>query len=606
MITSIESSKKQDWPEGAEVLEFPQGTVTAGLVLALYRPAASNADPGDAVTPGAIGADVLDPFEPQPKLVRGGVTVAGIAAGADRLVSGQGSAVRIGAPPDLFVLKRSCCLRANIGEGPRKTPDLFRPPVLPGPDDPLLPATPQEPKTRAGAIAELRSLLERARKVAGEAASRPREGEDDLRPFVRVLNAGLPLHVAADRYADVARAIELARDFRLKLVIEGGNEAWKLAKELKAIDAAVILRVAPLPAVGTSAQAPYFRAAGEGNPDAASVLKAAGVTVALIPPVDSEAGNLAYHATRMMGPDFGWTDALAAITLNAAKILGVDADVGTLVTGRRADLLVWPGEGFEISSRPVLVIAGGRVAQRVKPRDDLIAITVKRVHTCAGDALDGATVLVEGGKIRAVGQHVTIPYDARRIVEKDAVIVPGFIDGGGQVGIRGYQVTGEEVIEATAPIGPLGMEQAIAKFFDPDMPAVAAAANAGVTAVALTPGGGRMTCGSLAVVKTSGPSKDRVVRAVGGVLFDLGGQPPNEATRKSIDSMLEAGKKYADSFTEYEKALADWKKGQKAGPQAREKIEGAKGAKPRDPVPEPGRARPRWPSSRSRSPSRSR
>ena len=85
-------------------------------------------------------------------------------------------------------------------------------------------------------------------------------------------------------------------------------------------------------------------------------------------------------------------------------------------------------------------------------------------------------------------------------------------------------------------------------------------------------------------MKTFGPPKDRVVRAVGGVLFDLGGQPPNEATRKAIDSMLEAGKKYADSFTEYEKALAEWKKGQKTGPQAREKIEGAKGAKPRDPV----------------------
>jgi imidazolonepropionase-like amidohydrolase len=584
VLTAIEPAGNKAWPAQAEVLEFPEGTVTAGLVLAHLKPATGFEDPTEAVTPGAFGADVLDPFEPLPRLVRGGITAAGVSPGSDRLVSGQTSAVRIGAPPDLFVLKRSSSLRANIGEGPRKTPDLFKPPVLPGPDDPLQPAQRQAPKTRAGAIAELRSLFDRAAKVAANPAWRPPEGETDLRPFARVLTAGLPLRVAADRQADIARAIELAREFKIKLVIEGGNEAWTLAKELKAVDASVILRVSAVPAAGSAAEAPLFRAAGEGSPESAAALKAAGVTFALIPPVDSEAGNLVYHASRAIGPGFDWNDALAAVTLNPAKILGVDADVGTIATGRRADLLVWPGDPFDTAARPVLVVAGGRVAQRVKPRDDLVAITVKRAHTCAGDPISPATVLVEGGKIRAVGQRVTIPHDARRIHDPEAVLVPGFVDAGAQVGLRGYQITGEDAVELAAPVGPLGMEQSIAKGFDADLPSVAATARAGVTSVALSPGPNRLTSGVIPVVKTFGAPKNRVAKAVGGVLFDLTGNPPNEATRKQVDSTLEAAKKYADSFTEHEKALAEWKKGKKAGPQAREKIEAAKGAKPRDAI----------------------
>jgi imidazolonepropionase-like amidohydrolase len=584
MLTAIDTTGKKDWPADAEVLDFPDATVTAGLVLAMWRPPGAGDDPVDAITPGAIGADVLDPFEPQPRLSRGGVTAACVTSGADRLVTGQGSAVRIGADPDHYLLRRSACVRVNVGEGPRRTPDLFKPPVLPGPDDPLPRAVPQGPKTRAGAIAELRALLSRASAIKANTAWRPREGEVDLRPFVRVLNGELPLRVAADREADVARAIELAREFKVRLVIEGGNEAWRLAGELKAIDAAVILRVASVPAIGTSPSAPVFRAAGEGSPAAAAALKAAGVTVALVPPTDAEAHNLAYHAGRALGPEFAWTDVLAAITLNAARVTGIDADVGTITTGRRADLVVWPSDPFEASTHPLLVIAGGRVTHRVKIRDDLVALTVKRVHTCAGDAIDRATVLVEKGKIRAVGQRVTIPADARRITDPEAVIVPGFVDAGGQVGIRGYQVTGEDAVELLPPVGPLGMDQSLAKLFDPDLPAVAAAASAGVTTVALTPGGGRLPSGVIAVVKTAGPPKERVAKAVGGVLFDASASPPSEATRKQLDSMLEAGKKYADSFTEHEKALAEWKKGVKTAQKPREKIEAAKGQKPRDAI----------------------
>jgi imidazolonepropionase-like amidohydrolase len=584
MVTAIEAAAGAAWPDGAEVVELPEGTITAGLVLALHVPTGAASDPSEAALPAAVGLDAFDPLEPRPALLRGGITAASVAAGSERLVPGQASTVRIGAGLDHCVLKRSDSLRVNVGEGPRETPDLFRPPVLPGPDDPLPPAVPQAPKTRGGAIAEVRSMLERARAVAADPAWRPGEDDVDVRPFVRVLNREIPLRVAADRHADVARAIDLAREFRIRLVVEGGNEAWRLASDLRALDAAVLLRISAVPPAGSTPIGPYFRAVGEGSPEAAAKLRAAGVPIALLPPSDAEATNLLYHACRLLGPDFGWSDVLGALTLAPARILGVDADVGTIATGRRADFVAWPGDPTEVAARPLLVVSGGRVAHRVKLRDDLVAITAKRVHTCAGDAIDGATVLVEAGKVRAVGARVTIPHDARRIVDPEAVVVPGFIDGGTQVGIRGYLMVGEGVIEPIGPTGPLGMEQPLARGFDRDLPEVVATAGAGVTAVALSPGAGRLSSGVISVVKTGGPPKEGTVRSAAGILIDLSSSPPNEATRKQLDGMLEAGKKYHESFVEYEKKLDEWKKTGRRDAQPREKLEAAKAPKPRDPV----------------------
>ena len=93
----------------------------------------------------------------------------------------------------------------------------------------------------------------------------------------------------------------------------------------------------------------------------------------------------------------------------------------------------------------------------------------------------------------------------------------------------------------TGPVGAIGLEQSLTKAFDGELPSVLATANSGVTAVGLSPGGGRMASGVISVVKTFGPAKERVARPVGGVLFDLTGSPASDATRKQIDSMLDTG-----------------------------------------------------------------
>ncbi len=582
-ITSIGPSATVAVPAGAEVIDLPQGTVTASLVLAHLRPAGVQADPTAMVTPTAIAADAFDPFVPQPALTRGGIGIAYLSPGAERLVTGQGSVVRIGVlDPATAVITRRASLRCNVGEGPRSTPSIFKPPVLPGPDDPFKPTEPQGPKTRAAAIAGLRSLFTKAQ-AERKSPQAPAEDDVDLRPFIDALEGKLVVRVAADREADITRVIDLAREFKLKLVIEGGNEAGAVAAQLKDIDAAVVLRVTDLAPVGRSDLAPMFRAAGEGDPTTPRRLAAAGVRFAIIPPTDAEASNLALWAAKTVAWGLGPQDAFAAITTRAAEVIGADKAVGSLAPNRVADLVAWPGSPFDVTARPRLVLAQGRLTHRAKSRDDLVAITARRIHTCNGDAIDNATIVVDQGKIRSVGRDVAIPPDARRFVYPDAVIVPGFVDGGTQVGIRGYQLISDDAIEPTPPLGALGLEQFPSKYFDVELPSVRAAAAAGVTTVALSPGLGRLTAGTVSVVKTSGARADRLSK-IGGVLFDMRALAPGESTRKQIDSVLESGKKYHESWVAYEKALDEWKKGKKPDDKQDRVVGAVKAPRPRDPV----------------------
>ena len=377
------------------MLEFPQGTVTAGLVLALLPPGRrATRTRSRRSRPGAIGADVLDPFEPQPKLMRGGVTVAGDRGRRRpaRLGAGIGGPHRRAAGslrPQALVLR---CGRTSA-KGPARRPTCSGRRSCRART--IRCCRPRRRRRRAAPARSpsCGSLLERATEGRGRrrvAAARGRRRPAAVRP--RAERAGSrctspPTGTRTSRARSSSRASS-----SVKLVIEGGNEAWKLAKELKAIDAAVILRVAPLPPVGTSAQAPIFRAGGRGEPRGRGRCSRPRASRSRsFRPTDAEAGEPRVPRD---------ADDRARVRVdrrarrpsrsNAAKILGVDADVGTLATGRRADLA-------RVARRAASRRPRARPRDRGRPRraareaaDDLIAITAKRVHTCAGDALDRA------------------------------------------------------------------------------------------------------------------------------------------------------------------------------------------------------------------------
>ncbi len=202
--------------------------------------------------------------------------------------------------------------------------------------------------SRAGEMQALRRLFADAeeydrrkadfRKNQMQALSASAPGLEALAP---VLRGELPVYVIANRESDIASALRLAREFRLKLVIRGGVEAWKLAADLASAKIPVILD--PINDI------PTFDGPGA-RFDAATLLRAAGVTVVIS---ESETGgprNLRWAAGHAVRFGMSWDDALAAITLAPAQALGFDDRYGSLDAGKVANVVVWSGDPLDFAS----------------------------------------------------------------------------------------------------------------------------------------------------------------------------------------------------------------------------------------------------------------
>src|SRR5690606_26693592 len=176
------------------------------------------------------------------------------------------------------------------------------------------------------------------------------------------------------------QAIALAERWRLRVVILGGAEAWRVAPELAQAGIPVVLD--PLDAL----PADYDRLGA--RHDNAALLHAAGVTIAFAasgqgiyttwnagPSLRQAAGIAAAHGL----PDDA---ALAAITHAPARIWGLDARIGTLAPGADADLVLWDGDPLEPASAPAAVFVAGRdVALRTRQtllRDRYLPASLRR------------------------------------------------------------------------------------------------------------------------------------------------------------------------------------------------------------------------------------
>ncbi|MFM7396729.1 MAG: amidohydrolase family protein [Gammaproteobacteria bacterium] len=162
-----------------------------------------------------------------------------------------------------------------------------------------------------------------------------------------------------DRAVDIRRTIEFIQTEKLRAVIRGGAEAWRVAPELAA--ARIPVFIDPLDNLPAS-----FDAVGATMYNAAR-LNAAGVTVGVA--VRSAgvypAGKMRQAAGNAVSHGLPWDKAFAAITHVPAEIFGVADRFGTLAPGRPADLVMWSGDPLEVSTVAELVVADGQLQSGV-------------------------------------------------------------------------------------------------------------------------------------------------------------------------------------------------------------------------------------------------
>ncbi|NLG84072.1 MAG: amidohydrolase [Firmicutes bacterium] len=161
----------------------------------------------------------------------------------------------------------------------------------------------------------------------------------------------------------------------------------------------------------------------------------------------------------------------------------------------------------------------------MKERDSLFAITDVRLKTVTGPEIPRGVVLVEGGKIVAVAEHLAVPSEAQVIPGHGRLLTPGLIEAHCHLGIgeEGIGFEGEDYNETTDPVTP---HLRVIDGINPEEMGMRDAAQNGVTTVCIAPGSANVLGGQVAVVKTYGRIVDRMVlRFPAGIKAAFGENP---------------------------------------------------------------------------------
>ena len=344
-------------PAGVEVLEA--AVVTPGLVDAhsvVGLAGALNSDVGQVrdqdqldrsapIQPELRAVDAYDAAETLVDWVRSyGVTTLHTGHGPGALISGQTMIVKTrGRTAEEATIVPARMLAATLGGAVSSN---FR-----------------SPGTAAKGVAMLRAALLGAR-AYGEQVRRAEEaGQDAPAPpardlageaLGRVLAGELSLLVTANTVTEIGAALRLRREFGFDLVLDGAAESYRLLDEIRAAGVPVVLH-------------PPMSRVRNGSFETAAALAAAGIPFAIqtgfegyVPKTRVLLWEAAIAAANGLGPE----RALAAVTLDAARILGIDERVGSIEVGKDADLALFDGDPFEYTTHICGVIIEAEVLSR--------------------------------------------------------------------------------------------------------------------------------------------------------------------------------------------------------------------------------------------------
>jgi imidazolonepropionase-like amidohydrolase len=163
----------------------------------------------------------------------------------------------------------------------------------------------------------------------------------DLEALIPVVNGTMPLIVTVNRASDIRQVLRLAREEGVKLILDGAIEGWLVAEEIAAANVPVLVN--PIDNLPANLE---MRAARMQN---AAALHAAGVVIAIKGNEGSihRAREARYNAGNAVSHGLPFEAAIAALTVNPARIFGMGGQFGELRAGAAADVVVWDGDPLE-------------------------------------------------------------------------------------------------------------------------------------------------------------------------------------------------------------------------------------------------------------------
>lgn len=223
----------------------------------------------------------------------------------------------------------------------------------------------KSPGTRAKQASMLRNELVKAQEAVAKQDANKKD--DDKKPssemraemMQRVIRREIPLLVTAQRAQDIMTAIRLAKEFNIRIILDGVAEAQTVMSEIKASGFPVIVHPT------------MYRAAGELenlSMETASKLKAAGIPFAMQSGYETYVPKtrvVLYEAAIAAANGLSFRDSLATVTIDAAKILGLDNRIGSLEKNKDADIAMYDGDPFEYTTHCTGTIINGQIVSDV-------------------------------------------------------------------------------------------------------------------------------------------------------------------------------------------------------------------------------------------------
>lgn len=377
------------------------GTITASLAAPPpATPFSPNSSQPVGLQPEILAADILRPGGDVLEAARAAGVTAALTAPRDGIFIGQSALINLaGITPQQMIVRSPVAL--HIGFTPLRSGTY--------------------PASLMGVIASIRQMLldaGRYREANAIYARNPRglrrpEQDKSLAALLPVLAREMPVVMYADREREIMRALDLAQEFNLRLIIAGGAEAWKLTDRLRALKVSVLLSLNfPRRTTPRSPEADVdpLRILRErvDAPKTAGRLASAGVRFAFQSGQITAMTDFLTNAARTVENGLQRDEALRALTIYPAELFGVADRLGTIEPGKIANLTITRGDLFDRNRRVAYIFIDGRPV-------DLKAVTTATAGGAASIASGTWSLRVSMGDPREASVTLTLQQEGERL-----------------------------------------------------------------------------------------------------------------------------------------------------------------------------------------------
>ncbi|AIE84952.1 amidohydrolase family protein [Fimbriimonas ginsengisoli] len=440
-------------PAGIKVVDATGKFVTPGLVDAHSHRGADDINESDSISAEVRMADVLNADQPSLYFaLASGITTGMLLHGSANPIGGQSIVIKHKwrhPTADLPFPGAPRMIKFALGENVKES----------GGQD----TDPRFPATRMGveavyrrAFADAKDYIARwdnYRQHRSDPRIAPPRRDLRLEALAEILQGKIRVQCHSYRQDEMLMMVRLSQEYHFNLTMQHALEGYKIAPELAAAHV-------PVSIFGDGFA--YKLEVIDSAPVASTILDKAGVLVSIN--TDTEGGNVPLTQDAAKAIRYGTSPerALRMITINPAIQLGVDGKVGSIEVGKDGDMAIWDGHPMSNYTKCVMTFIEGEpyferrdafgvnhrslstqtlefkpfsVDTPLPPAGKSYLISGATVHPISGPVQLNSTVLIENGKIAAVGAKVEVTAGTVRVDGRGLHVYPGMIDAGSQLGL---------------------------------------------------------------------------------------------------------------------------------------------------------------------------